>query len=156
MRRAAVLLTAGLALAAGASSVDARGIEATRAVESSINNVRAQHGCGPLRLHAGLARAAGRQARLLLADGQLDHDAGMPFAQRLQRAAPDAHLLGEDLGFRGGRGAPSDSIVQSWMNSPPHRSILLDCRFTELGVGAATGDFGSSGYGTVYAADLAA
>jgi uncharacterized protein YkwD len=125
-------------------------------MESSINDVRAQHGCGPLHLHAGLARAAGRQARLLLADGQLDHDAGMPFAQRLERAAPDARLVGEDLGFGSGRGALPDSIVQAWMNSPTHRSILLDCRFSELGVGVATGSFGSSGSGTVYAADLAA
>jgi uncharacterized protein YkwD len=149
-------MTAGLALCAGASSVDARGVEATRAIESSINNVRAQHGCGPLRLDAGLARAAGRQARLLLADGVLDHDAGMPFAQRMQRAAPDARLLGEDLGFGSGRAALPESIVQSWMSSPPHRSILLDCRFSELGVGIATGSFGSSGPGTVFTADLAA
>jgi uncharacterized protein YkwD len=156
MRRAVVLLIAGLSLSAGASSVDARGVEATRSVESSINTVRAQYGCGPLRLHAGLARAAGRQARLLLAYGRLDHNAGMPFAQRLQRAAPDAHLLGEDLGFTSGGGALPNSIVQSWMHSPPHRSILLDCRFSDLGVGVATGSFGSRGYGTVYAADLAA
>jgi uncharacterized protein YkwD len=156
MRRAAALLTAGLALSAGASSVHAHGAGASQAVESQVNDMRAEHGCGPLRMHAGLARAARRQARLLLAEGRLDHDAGTPFAQRLQNAAPDAHMLGEDLAFATGRGALPSSIVQSWMNSPPHRSVLLDCRFSDIGVGIATGTFGSRGYGTVYAADFAA
>jgi uncharacterized protein YkwD len=107
-------------------------------------------------VHAGLARAARRHARLLLAEGRLDHDAGTPFAQRLQSAAPDAHLLGEDLAYGTGRAALPSAIVQSWMNSPPHRYVLLDCRFSDIGVGSASGTFGSRGYGTVYTADFAA
>lgn len=107
-------------------------------------------------MHAGLARAARRQARLLLAEGRLDHNAGTPFAERLQDAAPEATMLGEDLAYGTGRAALPSAIVQSWMNSPPHRSVLLDCDFTDIGVGIATGSFGSRGYGTVYAADFAA
>ena len=118
--------------------------------------MRAEHGCGPLRVHAGLARAARKHARLLLTEGRLDHDAGTPFAERLQNAAPDAHMLGEDLAFGSGCDARPSAIVQTWMDSPPHRSVLLDCRFTEIGVGIATGAFGSYGYGTVYTADFAA
>jgi uncharacterized protein YkwD len=156
MRRAAVLLTAALALSAGASSADARGQREARSVESSINSVRALHGCGPLRLHAGLARAAGLQARELLADGRLDHDAGTPMEQRLRSAAPAMHLMGEDLAWGAGRDALPDSIVRSWLNSPVHRGVLLDCRFSQLGVGIAAGRFGDHGEATVYAADLAA
>jgi uncharacterized protein YkwD len=156
MRRAAALLIAGLALSAGASSAHAESARASRVVESEVNDVRAEHGCGPLRMHAGLARAARRQARLLLAEGRLDHNAGTPFAQRLQNAAPEAHMLGEDLAYGTGRAALPSAIVQSWMNSPPHRTVLLDCGFTDIGVGIATGTFGSRGYGTVYAADFAA
>lgn len=156
MRRAAVLLTAALALSAGASSADARGQRAARSVESSINTVRAQHGCGPLRLHAGLTRAAGRQARELLADGRLDHDAGTRMEQRLHHAAPAMHLMGEDLAWGAGRDALPASIVRSWLNSPMHRGVLLDCRFSHLGVGIAVGRFGRHGDATVYAADLAA
>ena len=156
MRRAAALVIAGLALSAGASSVHARGAGATRAVESQVNDIRAAHGCGPLRMHVGLARAARKQAHLLLAEGRLDHNAGTPFAERLQSAAPAAHMLGEDLAYGTGRAALPSAIVQSWMNSPPHRSVLLDCRFSDIGVGIATGTFGSRGYGTVYTADFAA
>ena len=157
MRRAAAILIAGLALSAGASTAHARdAATASRAVESKVNDVRAEHGCGPLRMHAGLTRAARRHARLLLAEGRLDHDAGTPFEQRLQRAAPEAQMLGEDLAFGTGRAALPSAIVETWMDSPPHRSVLLDCRFTDIGVGIATGAFGSRGYGTVYAADFAA
>jgi uncharacterized protein YkwD len=157
MRRAAVLLTAALALSAGASTVDAHGLRAERSVETSINSLRAQHGCGPLRLHLGLSRSAGKQARLLLADGELNHDAGSPMPQRLHRAAPSASLLGEDLAWGTGSAALPRSIVRAWMHSPMHRQIMLDCRFSQLGVGIAAGRFGQRGMrATVYAADFAA
>ena len=157
MRRAAVLLTAVLALSAGASTVDAHSLRAARSVESSINSMRAQHGCGPLRLHLGLSRSAGEQARLLLADGELNHDAGSPMPERLHRAAPSASLLGEDLAWGTGTAARPRSIVRAWMNSPMHRRIMLDCRFSQLGVGIAAGHFGdNTARTTVYAADFAA
>jgi uncharacterized protein YkwD len=156
MRRAAVFLTAALALSVGASTVEAHGLRAAGTVEASINSVRALHGCGPLRLHPGLSRSAGRQARLLLAGGELDHDAGSPMPQRLHLAAPSAWLLGENLAWGTGSAALPESIVQSWMLSPGHRRIMLDCRFSKLGVGIAAGQFGQQSDVTVYAADFAA
>jgi uncharacterized protein YkwD len=155
MRRAAVLVIAILSLCA--STADAHGLRAARSVESTINSMRAQHGCGPLHLHLGLSRAAGNQARLLLADGELDHDAGSPMPQRLHRAAPSASLLGEDLAWGTGSAARPRSIVRGWMHSPMHRRIMLDCRFSHLGVGIAAGHFGdNTARTTVYAADFAA
>lgn len=156
MRRAGVLLTAALALSGSVSAAGAHSLRAAQSVESSINSMRAQHGCGPLRLHVGLSRSAGRQARLLLADGELDHNAGSPMPQRLHRAAPSASVVGEDLAWGTGRAALPGSIVQAWMSSPTHRRILLDCRFAHLGVGIAAGRFGESPGATVYAADFAA
>jgi uncharacterized protein YkwD len=157
MRRAAVLLSAVLALSAGASTANAHGLRAARSVELTINSMRAQHGCGPLSLHLGLSRAAGKQARLLLADGELDHDAGSPMPERLHRAAPSASLLGEDLAWGTGSAARPRSIVRAWMNSPMHRRIMLDCRFSHLGVGVAAGQYGdNTARTTVYAADFAA
>jgi uncharacterized protein YkwD len=156
MRRAAVCLAAALALSAGASTSDAHGLRAARSVENSLNSIRAQHGCGPLRLHLGLSRSAGKQARLLLADGELNHDAGSPMPQRLHRAAPSASVLGEDLAWGTGSAALPRSIVAAWMLSPEHRRIMLDCRFSKLGVGIAAGRFGQRSRATVYAADFAA
>jgi uncharacterized protein YkwD len=157
MRRAAALLITALALSAGASTAGAHNFKpaTARSVETQLNGARAAHGCGPLELHAGLSRAAGQQARLLLTLGELDHDAGTPFAQRVFGAAPAANLAGENLAWGYGRGSRAVAIVRSWLNSPPHRAILLDCRFTQLGVGIASGRFGDQPNATVYAADFA-
>jgi uncharacterized protein YkwD len=156
MRRAVLLLATVLA-AVGAPAAHAGGTSAAeRSLLAHVNEVRDEHGCGPLALDAGLARAAGAQAEVLLAQGLLDHDAGTPFADRMGRAAPGARLVGETLAFTSGRRAAPAWIVQRWLDSPPHRRILLDCRFDELGVGIAGGRFGERGDGTVYVADLAA
>jgi uncharacterized protein YkwD len=157
MRRAAVLLIATLALAGTVSSADAQAQRAAQTVvELSINSERAERGCGPLRMHPGLARSAAKQARLLLTEGELDHDAGSPMGERLHRAAPSATVLGENLAWGTGSEALPEAIVQAWMESPPHRRIMLDCRFSQLGVGIATGRFGDQDAATVYAADFAA
>jgi uncharacterized protein YkwD len=156
MRRTLVLLIALLALAGLASSAEARAFRAAHEVELTINGLRADHGCGPVRTHAGLARAAGRLARTLLTEGELDHDAGTPFADRLEQAAPAAHMWGENLAFGNGEDARPEAIVEAWMNSPEHRAIMLDCHFSLIGVGVATGRFGDSGDGSVYTADFAA
>jgi len=145
MRRAAVLLIAALALMGTVSTAEARGERAAQAlVELSINGERADHGCGPLRMHAGLARSAARQARLLLADGELDHDAGSPMAERLHRAAPSALMLGEDLAWGTGSDAQPEAIVQAWMDSPPHRKNLLTPGWRELCLRRVARRFGSS------------
>jgi uncharacterized protein YkwD len=156
MRRAAVSLISAVVLATSPSTAGAHSLRATQSVESAINSMRAQHGCGPLRFHLGLSLSAGRQARLLLADGELNHDAGSPMPERLHRAAPSASLLGEDLAWGTGSAARPKSIVRAWMHSPMHRQIMLDCRFSQLGVGIAAGRFGHRGTrATVYAADFA-
>jgi uncharacterized protein YkwD len=156
MRWTLALVIALLALTGAAATADAHALKAAHGVELSINELRADHGCGPLRTHAGLARAASRLARTLLSEGELDHDAGMAFDDRLEQAAPAAHMWGENLAFGDGEDARPDAIVESWMNSPEHRAIMLDCHFSLIGVGVATGRFGEDGSGSVYAADFAA
>jgi uncharacterized protein YkwD len=148
------LLIALLALAAGSTTAAAHSLRA-HAVESGINDMRSRHGCGPLRVDAGLERAARRLARLLLTEGALNHDAGTPFDQRLAQAAPDAQSWGENLAWGSGESARPDEIVQGWMNSPEHRAIMLDCRFSQVGIGITTGSFGEHGDGSVYVADFA-
>jgi uncharacterized protein YkwD len=154
MRRTAALVTAALALAAGVSSAEARDLSAAQSVEASINSARAERGCDPLRPSLALARSAGRLARLLLAQGELDHDAGTPFAERLASAAPSADVVGENLAWGAGGHALPSSVVARWLASPPHRTVMLDCRFSRLGVGIAAGQFGAHGSATVYAADF--
>jgi uncharacterized protein YkwD len=37
-----------------------------------------------------------------------------------------------------GHRSPAD-VVKGWMNSPGHRANILNCGFTQIGVGYATG-----------------
>ena len=153
-------MSAILVLLVGASAAQA-GTRASaratvRSVEALVDSVRVDHGCKPLRTHIGLARVATQQSRLLLAEGVLDHDAGTPFAERVPRAAPAAHTFGETLAWGTGSSGQAGAIVRSWLESPGHRGVLLDCRYTDIGVGVATGTFGGYENATVYTADLAA
>ena len=47
--------------------------------------------------------------------------------------------LGEDIGWGTYELATPAAIVRAWMESPPHRSIILNRRFREIGVGVAIG-----------------
>jgi uncharacterized protein YkwD len=46
----------------------------------------------------------------------------------------------------------SETLVAAWMNSPGHRSNLLNPQFTEIGVGIAAGEF--KGHKTLYVVQL--
>ena len=48
-------------------------------------------------------------------------------------------LVGENLGWGWGSYATARSIVDAWMNSPPHRFNLLHPRFRQIGVAVVRG-----------------
>jgi uncharacterized protein YkwD len=64
-------------------------------------------------------------------------------------------IYGENIAWGSGKlGAPKE-IVNSWMNSPPHRAILLTSSFEDVGIGVRAGtpsDGGDSG--GIYTADF--
>jgi len=43
--------------------------------------------------------------------------------------------LGEALGWAEGAAATPDFLMDAWMASPPHRAVILDRRYRQLGVG---------------------
>jgi uncharacterized protein YkwD len=47
--------------------------------------------------------------------------------------------LGEDIGWGTGALSTPASIFRAFMNSPPHRRVILDRDFREIGVGVAQG-----------------
>ena len=126
-------------LAVGSSAAAGALVQGARRSSRASTTCAPSTAAGRCSVHAGLERAAGRLARLLLTEGQLDHDAGAPFDERLEHAAPAAHLWGENLAWGSGEGARPDEIVEGWMNSPEHRAIMLDCRFSQVGIGVASG-----------------
>ena len=74
---------------------------------------------------------------------------GSDLSDRLRRAGAirgDAPFrFGEVLGW-GTLGASSPRrLVRAWLDSPPHRGILLDRRYDEAGVGVAHGSPATAG-----------
>ena len=102
-------------------------------VISEINAVRGQHGLGGVQQRGMLSGAAARHSTRLRRSGRLYHSS----TQRLARRAGGP--VGEVIAWNSSRRASARSIVRQWMNSPPHRSVLLDGRFTTVGIGASKG-----------------
>jgi uncharacterized protein YkwD len=59
--------------------------------------------------------------------------------QRIRAAGYSGGTLGETIGRGAGSLATPAAIVQAWMQSPPHRAIIMDGRFHKVGLGVATG-----------------
>jgi uncharacterized protein YkwD len=111
---------------------------------SLINQRRSQGGLSTLTPNAALITAAQRYAELHFAAGpyQLSHTLDGTPTERATRA-----------GYSGGAGEvlvtgePSASLLMDvWMASPPHASIIMGGYFADVGVGCAIGPYtGSDG-----------
>ena len=51
----------------------------------------------------------------------------------------NAWRVGETLAWGTGTLGTPESTVQAWLNSPPHRELLLDPGFRDFGLGIAAG-----------------
>jgi uncharacterized protein YkwD len=77
----------------------------------------------------------------MAASGVMSHTGpdGSTMTSRVEAAGYEWSTLGENIA-RGQSDAAS--VMESWMNSPGHRANILNCSFTELGVGVHFGDGG--------------
>ena len=116
-----------------------------------LNAVRAQHGLPRLGPAPALAAAARLHSRQMALSGLFRHESpdGSPFSKRIKQYYGNvgfrAWRIGETLLWWSPT-ATADDVVSGWLNSPPHRMILLDRSFCEVGVSAvqdtaAPGDF---------------
>jgi uncharacterized protein YkwD len=108
-----------------------------RAVACLVNKARAVTGLRGFRSSAVLARAAKRHARDMVRARYFAHQrAGGPsLTRRARRAGWRGRSIGEAIAYGcGSAGAPA-SIVRSWLNSPPHRAILLSQGLGRVGIG---------------------
>jgi uncharacterized protein YkwD len=112
----------------------------------AINAARVQAGLGPLNLNLQLRSAAEKYAQLLLDAGRLDHGLdGQPW-DRAQREGYPSSIVGEVIASAA-NSEPLDVqrdtgvLMQVWLNSAPHRAILMSTEFAfaDLGPGCATG-----------------
>jgi uncharacterized protein YkwD len=135
--------------------------QARKAIICVINNKRQAHGVGPVQSSKPLQKASGRHARTMLSSKCFSHQCGgeAPLASRVYNTGylpcSCAWGLGENLAWgKKSRGSPA-RIVDAWMQSPPHRSTLLNGSFNHVGIGVAWGSpYSSSMRAATYAADF--
>jgi uncharacterized protein YkwD len=126
------------ACAAAAGDPGAIAASALRAaLRCVVNGARAQHGLAPLRADRQLARAAQRHAADMVHRGYFGHDRpGWTLPGRLRAAGWSGTTAAEAIAYGcGGLGTPQETLT-SWLNSAPHRAIVLG-RYRRGGVGLA-------------------
>lgn len=111
-----------------------------RLVAAEINVVRRSHGRGRLTLSTQLTRAGEAHARELALAGYFGHDwsDGTPFGRWIRHFFPVGSArtwsAGENLQWSVQDLTPAQA-VELWLASPVHRSILLDKRWRQVGLG---------------------
>ncbi|MCB5167559.1 CAP domain-containing protein [Streptomyces bambusae] len=121
----------------------------TAEVVRLVNVERAAAGCRALTVDAALARAAQGYSDTMAATGNFSHtgtDGSQP-QDRIEAAGYDWSGYGENIAM--GQ-ADAAAVVAAWMDSPGHRENILNCRFTEIGVGLNTagGPWWTQNFGT--------
>lgn len=160
MRHTLVVLASifGAALAAGGvSAVEPGRAEATDAVKSCTgdnvrlsaaerqmlklhNQERASRNLPRLCVHPKLQRAANAHSRDMIQRGRFSHG---NVGRRLRNFGYRWSAYAENIARESGGPSP-ETTFKGWMRSSSHRSHILDRRFDEIGVGAATGDVNGS------------
>jgi uncharacterized protein YkwD len=150
--------------ATAAAPSDVRAVESLeRSILAEINAVRRAHGLAPVRGSAALDRAAGGHSRAMATVGFFSHTSpdGTVFWKRIARSYSssgyDYWTVGENL-LWSSSGLDGARVVRMWLNSPPHRRVLLNRLWREAGISAvhtsaAPGDFGG-GEATIVTADF--
>jgi uncharacterized protein YkwD len=133
------------------SNSTAYDLQAERQLLEMANTERANAGLAPLKMDAGLVRAARAHAAEMASRNQLSHQfSGEPaLPQRLAASSP-LHL--ERAGENVAMASNPDQAHQALMSSPPHRDNLLSPNFNVAGFGVFVSghmlyvaqDFGSS------------
>jgi uncharacterized protein YkwD len=152
-----LLVPATGALACSGENAEAGSISArafARSVRCTLNAQRAQSGLAPLAADRRLDRAASRFSRSMVAERFFAHvsPAGSTPGQRARAAGFAGSALGETIAWGAGELSTPAAIVDQWMQSPPHRAIILDGRYRRVGLGVASGSpAGADGAATVTA-----
>jgi uncharacterized protein YkwD len=110
-----------------------------------INQERTANGLQPVTLNADLRQAALSHSNEMISLGYFEHTspAGLSFIDRIQATGylrgTRSWEVGENLVWGTGPLSAPQSLVTSWMNSPPHRENLLRPAFREIGIAAVAG-----------------
>lgn len=104
-------------------------------ISTIVNATRKSFGAPVLAYNNALEQAARTQAGLMASNNTMSHTLGGTLRERV--SAVNYHdAVGENLGV----GYETlEEAIQGWLDSPAHRSTLLNRKFTEFGLAAARG-----------------
>ncbi|PZG19858.1 hypothetical protein C1I95_10710 [Micromonospora craterilacus] len=110
--------------------------EAAQVVELA-NAERAKAGCGALSVDEKLMTAAQRHSQDQADNRNMSHTGsdGSDPGERIDRVGYVWRTYGENVAWN--QKTPA-AVMDAWMNSPGHRANILNCAFTEIGVGVAS------------------
>ena len=102
------------------------------------NAERAKAGCGALSVNTTLTSVAQAHSADMAAKNYFSHtgqDGRSPF-DRMKAAGYSFRTAGENIAA--GQQTPA-AVMTAWMNSAGHKANIVNCAFTQIGVGYATG-----------------
>ncbi|MFG3714131.1 CAP domain-containing protein [Micromonospora sp. NPDC047730] len=108
-----------------------------REVVNLVNAERAKAGCGALSIDDKLMTAAQRHSQDQADHRNMSHTGsdGSDAGDRLDRVGYAWRTYGENVAWN--QKTPA-AVMDAWMNSSGHRANILNCAFTEIGVGVAS------------------
>jgi uncharacterized protein YkwD len=126
---------------ASASAANANPDKLRSALLCVVNRKRASRGLSALKVDRRIQKAAGRHARDMKRHNYFAHQrAGGPdLTARLHRAGWHGRAWGETIAYGCGPSASPRATVRNWMNSPPHKAIILSGTYRHGGVGVVDG-----------------
>jgi uncharacterized protein YkwD len=101
---------------------------------NKVNAFRQSHGVPPVHLSRSLEHSAASYSRYMMRSGYFGH------ASRIH-ASSRYRTLGEIIEIQRGMGAGVNQAFSAWVNSPPHRSVMLMSTFKFAGAGVVHGRF---------------
>ena len=113
------------------------------ALRCLVNVERARHGLRALSASSQLTAAADRFSADMVARGYFAHvtPEGVSVTDRVRQSGylggSQDWSLGEDIGWGTGSASTPASIFTAFMHSPPHRRVILDGGFRQIGIGVA-------------------
>ncbi|WP_229399401.1 CAP domain-containing protein [Micromonospora okii] len=118
-------------------------------VVNLVNAERAKAGCGALKINDKLMKAAQAHSQDQADNRKMSHTGsdGSDVGERLDRVGYAWRAYGENVAWN--QQTPA-AVMNAWMNSSGHRANILNCSFTQIGVGVATsnGPYWTQNFGT--------
>ncbi len=127
---------AGTTTSAPTATAAASPVEKLNVLLLLTNRARIRAGCPELRPDAALGHAALEHSRDMAGNNYFAHTGsrGLSPIERAKAAGYPSRYVSENVAA--GNAGAVDTFVQ-WMTSPGHRANILNCRFTEIGIGYA-------------------